>query len=129
MNARRKQEFNLIKKQHGAVEFDDSLSWLILKKWPLSKGWNKPSTEVLLLVPPGYPATPPDNFYADSDLRLANGGQPGNTTPNHQHQNKPWLQFSYHVEKADWQPHAEILQGHNLSTFLEGVTLRLGEVS
>ena len=45
----------------------------------LPAGWSKPSTAVHFLVPPGYPFAPPDCFWADEDLRLADSRQPQNT--------------------------------------------------
>lgn len=128
MDKRRKEEIELIQKNHGHLETGPSFEWVLIKNWQLPPGWNKPETNVLVFVPPGYPVTPPDNFFADNDLRLSSGRQPGNTTPNQSHQGSQWLQFSYHVEKADWKPHADILQGHNLLTFLTGVSKRLSEV-
>jgi len=130
MTDRRERELELVKVAYGELEIGEELDWVIIKKWPLPSGWNKTETPVLILVPSGYPVTPPDNFYTDNDLRLANGGMPGNSSINVSQLAKPWLQFSYHVEGADWKPHVDILQGHNLLTFLKaGVSRRLSEAS
>jgi hypothetical protein len=110
------------------VEIGPSLDWFIIKRWPLDSGWTKQETQILVLLPGGYPTTPPDNFYADPDLRLANGSAPGNTSPVSLH-GAQWLHFSFHVESDDWQPHADPEKGHNLLTFLEGVARRLTEAS
>jgi hypothetical protein len=83
----------------------------------------------LILIPPGYPITPPDNFYTDNELRLSSGALPGNSNANTIQLERPWLQFSYHVESADWQPNSDLLQGHNLMTFLQGVAIRLSEAN
>lgn len=45
----------------------------------LPAGWNKDETLAKFLIPPAYPAAAPDCFFADPDLRLANGGMPGNS--------------------------------------------------
>lgn len=127
MIERRKKELDLVIRVADEVEIDPSLNWFIIKQYPLGNGWNKPEISVLILIPSGYPTTPPDNFYTDPDLRLAQGAQPNRATPCVQI-GKQWLQFSYHVEKGDWQPHAEVSKGHNLLTFLDGVKQRLTEV-
>ncbi len=129
MDDRRKREIDLIARQFGEIEVGPGLDWVLIRRRPLVPGWNKGETTVLVLIPPGYPVTPPDNFYADPDLRLANGQLPGNASPNQTVLGRPWLQFSYHVEGGDWRPHADVLQGHNLMTFLAGVVLRLAEVN
>ncbi len=130
MIERRREEIRLIEAEYGEVEVGPNLDWLIIKRWPLPSGWNKGESAVLIFIPPGYPVTPPDNFYTDNDLRSVGSTQPpGNTSPDQSQVGRSWLQFSYHVEAGDWQPHADVLQGHNLLTFLVGVRRRLSEVS
>jgi Prokaryotic E2 family E len=130
MFERRERELELVKAEYGDLEIGEKLDWVIIKKWLLSNGWNKTETQVLVLIPPGYPVTPPDNFYTDNDLRLLNGGMPGNSSVNASQLERLWLQFSHHVEPEDWKPHADVLQGHNLLTFLKiGVARRLSEAN
>lgn len=122
-------EIGLIRDRYGEVETGSGLEWVIIKEWPLPHGWNRQSTELLVLIPPGYPVTPPDNFYTDHDLRLANGQVPGNANANNQQLGRSWLQFSFHVGTGDWKPSADLLGGHNLQTFLQGAAKRLQELS
>jgi hypothetical protein len=129
MTERRMQEFALVEAAYGEMERSPSLDWFVIKHWPLPPGWNKRETAVLVLIPSGYPLTPPDNVYTDADLYLADGRIPGNADGVIHHNGHPWRQFSYHVEPGDWQPHADLLRGHNVLTFLEGVAQRLAEVS
>ncbi len=124
-----KQELRLVETIYGKLEVGPTLEWFSVKCWRLPEGWNTKETELLVQIPPGYPVTPPDNFYTDCDLLLAGGGQPGNSNPNMILLDRPWRWFSYHVEGGDWLPHADPLKGHNLVTFLQGITKRLAEVS
>jgi hypothetical protein len=128
MIARCVTELKLVEGRYGPLEIAPDSAWFIIPHWALASGWNRSETALLLLIPPGYPVTPPDNFFADVELRLSNGGMPGNATSVEQLA-KPWLQFSYHVEPGDWKPHAEPENGHNLLTFLQGVNKRLQELS
>lgn len=127
MLERRKQELELARAAYGEIEFGDAFEWLLIKRFPLPPGWNKDVTALLVLIRPGYPTTPPDNFYVDNDLRLASSQAPANATPDQQHLGKPWLQFSYHVDTAEWRPDPDLLNGHNLLTFLLGIEKRLAE--
>lgn len=126
---RRKAEIDLIRDEYGEVEVGSNLDWVIIKDWRLPDGWSKPSIKLLVLIPPGYPVTPPDNFYVDNDLRLTNGQMPGNVNANNQQLGRTWLQFSFHVEGGHWKPSADLLSGHSLQTYLTGVATRLQEVS
>ena len=129
MIERRKEELRLVEAQYGELEVDPNVEWFIVEVWQLGPGWNMAETPILVLFPPGYAVTPPDNFYTRHELRLPAGAQPGNTSPNVTQAGCTWLQFSWHVEGGDWQPHAEVLRGHNMLTFLEGVSRRLAEAS
>lgn len=129
MIERRREELKLVEAKYGELEVDPNAEWFIIKRWPLGPGWSMAETSVLVLFPPGYAVTPPDNFYTRNDFRLASGAQPGNTSPNATQAGRTWLQFSWHVEAGDWTPHAEVLEGHNMLTFLAGVGRRLSEAS
>ena len=128
MVERWKIELKIVESIYGHLEVAPDLAWFIVPSWQLPPGWNKSQVALLLLVPPGYPITPPDNFYVDQDLRLANGAMPGNTSLVTQ-VGRQWLQFSYHVEGGDWKPSQDPEKGHNLVTFLRGVGQRLREAS
>jgi len=129
MMERRKQELRLVETGYGELEVSPTLDVFIVKHWGLPPGWSKSETQVLIQIPPGYPVTPPDNFYTDQDLCLEGGLQPGNSNPNVVLMDRQWRLFSYHVEGGDWLPHADALKGHNFLTFLQGVTKRLREVN
>lgn len=126
---RRKREFGLVESKYGPVEIGPDLDWLIIKRHPLPAGWNRDETPILVMIRPGYPTVPPDNFYVAGDLRLANGQMPGNAPNVQEHLGRSWLMFSYHVEEPEWKPQADLFAGHNLLTFLLGVEKRLSEVN
>ena len=128
MQDRREAELKLVEISHGAIQVAQDMAWFIVQHWPLPPGWSKSETALLVLIPPGYPVTPPDNFFVDAQLSLSGGAMPGNASVVEQLGGR-WLQFSYHVEPGDWKPHADAEKGHNLLTFLQGVKKRLGELS
>lgn len=70
---------------------------------PLPEGWSQAATEVRFIVPNGYPYSAPDCFWANSSLRLKNGGMPqntrvGQTMPGQPDTNTLW--FSWHVNQS-----------------------------
>lgn len=129
MRERIKRELELVGRRFGGLEIGPTGDWFIVKSLPLGTGWSKCESRVLVLLPGGYPTTPPDNFYTDSELRLANGGVPGNASSEQQAAGSTWMLFSYHIEISDWLPAPEPEDGHNLLTFLEGVLKRLREAN
>src|ERR1051326_7605539 len=113
MTDRIKRELALVKSAYGEVDVDADLRWFVIRRWLLVAGWNKQHTRLLVVIPPGYPVTAPDNFFTDQDLPLDGDAMPGNASVAQQ-AGESWLQFSYHLEGGEWQPE----KGHDFLTFL-----------
>ena len=122
---RRKKEIELLKKKYGVVEYSPNLDWMLIKQFSLPPGWNREKTSLLILIPSGYPTTPPDNFYVEPGLKTAEGTVPSNYSEGKNVLKGKWGQFSFHVK--EWSPTAEIEKGDNLLTFILGAQKRLYE--
>ena len=122
-------EQRLLTKTFKRLELDVEGRVLIIPEHPLGDGWNLAATPVLVEIPPGYPTTPPDNICVTADLRLANGATPANTMGTREIAGRSWLQFSYHIEAADWQPQPDLSPSDTLVTYLVGALRRLEEVN
>jgi hypothetical protein len=74
----------------------------------LPEGWTFNTTTVRFLAPVGFPASRPDCFWADLDLRLKGGCMPQNTSQNPlPNEPSPLLWFSWHLQK--WDPNSDSL--------------------
>lgn len=110
---------------------DEDGSWAIIHDFPLPKGYNYDSTDVLVLLPEDYPLTPPDWFYVDNNLRLADGRGPEHLfyedaihiDPNEplEGQQHPqligWTACCLHI--VEWKPAGDPLKGHSLLSVCE----------
>ncbi len=79
----------------------DGSKLICIPQVALPAGWNKPSTSVHLVAPPGYPFAQPDCFWADPDLRLSSGALPQNAAlgnPIPHRPGLPALWFSWHLQ-------------------------------
>lgn len=127
---RRRREIDLLRKRYGEVEHGDNIDWILFKSFQLPPGWNRENTELLIVIPPGYPITPPDNFHVRNGLRIvADGGErvPSNYSENQSVLGGNWAQFSFHAQA--WSPAPDSLEGDNLLTFILAVERRLGELN
>ena len=97
----------------------DGSAVVVMRQVKLPPGWNKAASELSFVIPVGYPVAKPDSFWADADLRLANGAQPQNTgnqpMPGADH---PLLWFSWHA--ATWDANHD-----NLVTYFRVIGDRL----
>ena len=77
---------------------------------PIDAGWNKASTSLRFLVPSNYPYAALDCFWADNDLRLANGSVPQAAQANNviPEANENGLWFSWHLAHP-WNPNRDSL--------------------
>lgn len=86
----------------------------------LPAGWNRTHARVRFVLPVAFPAAQPDCFFADLDLRLANGAMPQNSGVQ-QLEGENLLWFSWHL--STWSPSAD-----NTNTYLRFVERRLRDV-
>ena len=93
-------------------------------------GWNREAAELLVIIPPGYPTTPPDTFYVRNGLRIVADGVekiPSNYSANQSMLGDNWAQFSYHAQ--EWSPTSNPLEGDNLLTFMLAIEQRFKELN
>lgn len=122
---RRQTEFALLRQRYGDLEHGENLDWVIFKEFPLPVGWNKDTTELLVVIPAGYPTAAPDNFFVRNELRIADGSIPANFSENQSVLGSSWAQFSFHAK--EWNPSSDIDDGDSLLTFMLAVEQRLRE--
>jgi len=119
------REIAQVREKHPAARHGERGEWVHIRDYPLPAGrYNRERTQLLFLVPVGYPNTGPDCFFVDSDLRLADGSMPPGFNAGGDSSSGPsplpgsWGWFSWHPQ--GWRPGAEIEKGDNLLTFLRG---------
>ncbi len=115
--------------QTKSASYDDEEgTWVIIHDFALPQGYNYDTTDLLLVLPPNYPLSPPDWFYVDNNLRLQNGKRLEHVfydslthDPNRQRieppQRKGWTGCCLHFRS--WKPTNDPLTGHSLLSVCE----------
>jgi hypothetical protein len=83
--------------------------WIVrIPNVELPPGWSKARSDIRFVAPNGYPFAQPDCFWADVDLRLANGNVPQSANPNNALPGspEPGLWFSWHLQQP-WNPNRD----------------------
>lgn len=117
------KELERLKSRWQGISFETTGRWTFTG-WPLPTGWNMTESRLWVPCPAAYPQTPPDNFFMDGRLRLADGSEPGSSSLLALENGLQVRCFSFHVQ-GGWNPE----QGDALETFLIGVNRRLAEIS
>lgn len=126
---RRREEVELLRKQHPRLRHGSNYEWVVLEEVELVAGWNRTKTEVLFFLPLGFPETAPDNFYVSAGMRLEDDRMPGALNKNHlDHEGQKWDRFSWHID-GEWRSAADIHEGSNLLDFVRSIHKRLGEAN
>lgn len=102
---------------------------VILSEHRIPPGWSHDVTDVLIEFPPNFPAGCPDNVCARPDLTLANGQMPANHQGIQTYAGREWLQFSWHIDAAEWAPNVDPSKGSSLVSYLIGALARFDEAS
>ena len=74
-----------------------------------SAKFDRPTTDLLLRVPAGYPMSALDMFYVDPPLRLHGGSYPAQADQFESHGSRQWQRFSRHLKVA-WRPGVDCLK-------------------
>ena len=129
LSERLAEEMPLLRQAFPNASIDSDAYVVILTAYRLPAGWSHEQTDILFAIPSNYPAGQPDNICARPDLTLMGGVAPGNNQGIQVYAGRSWLQFSYHVEPADWRPSANPAEGSNLTEYLTGALSRFEEAS
>jgi hypothetical protein len=92
-------------------------SVIVIADLELPAGWNKAQTRVRFVLPVAFPSAQPDCFFADLDLRLADGNMPMNSGIQ-ELGGVNYLWFSWHL--SSWSP-----ANDNTGTYLRFIDRRL----
>ena len=129
LSERLAEEIPLLRQAFPDASIDSDACVVILTAYRLPAGWSHEQTDILFAIPSNYPAGQPDNISRATGPHLDGGVAPGNNQGIQVYAGRSWLQFSYHVEPADWCPSANPAEGSNLTEYLTGALSRFEEAS
>lgn len=76
--------------------------YITIDNYSLPEGWNRKSTQVLLITDVSYPNSKMDMFWVEPWLTLPDGRKPQAGEAIETYLSRPWQRFSWHVQK--WNP-------------------------
>jgi|GEM_PF-761892 len=95
----------------ATLSYHGSQRLLVVPKVPLPDHWSKPSTDLLVVIPDGYPMAALDMFYVGPEINLNNGKTPGGSDIREVYLDRTWQRFSWHYQKP-WNPSRCSLASH-----------------
>jgi hypothetical protein len=125
-DARLDEELQLLQSRYAGAHRVGT--WFLLPAVSLpSVGWNRVTTDLVLRVQPGYPATAPYGFFVPAGLRVQDVMPDNYQEPVGEAVPFPgaWGMFSWAADDGQWRPTATATGGANLLNFAIGASARL----
>lgn len=76
---------------------------LVILDFPLPPGYQRAFTDLLVLLPGGFPEAAPDMWWCDPWVRLVNGADPVNANNAQPIGVRSWQRFSRHFTAVPWR--------------------------
>lgn len=87
--------------------------WLILRAFPLPRGYDHDAVDIAIDVPPTYPSAEIDMFFCEPHLTCSNGAVPPKTTARVSIENKSYQQWSRHLRGVTrWNSQTDSIISH-----------------
>ena len=87
-----------------------NMTCVVLIGYRLPAGFDRTQSDLLLRLSPGYPDVPPDMWWFDPPVRLADGRTVQATEQMEQHLGRPWQRWSRHFNQGQWRSGIDCLE-------------------
>lgn len=94
------------------VRDESNMTCVVLQGYELPKGYDRPSTDLLLRLSAGYPDVPPDMWWFDPPVRRSDGGAIPQTEHFEQFFGRNWQRWSRHLPQGQWRSGIDCLQSY-----------------
>src|SRR5260370_17729254 len=96
-----------------SVSTEANMTCVVIPGYALPPGYNRAQSDLLLRLSPGFPDVPPDMWWFDPAIRLADGRVVQATEVTEHHFGRTWQRWSRHFNAGQWRSCT-----HTLPSFL-----------
>ena len=98
------------RKTEFSLAIDGGMTCLLIPAFPLPGGYDRSESDLLLRLSPGYPDVPPDMWWFDPPVKLANGSTVRATDATERHLGRTWQRWSRHFSSGQWRSGVDSLE-------------------
>lgn len=92
------------------VSTDANMTCVILSGYHLPPGYDRSEADLLLRLSPGYPDVPPDMWWFNPPVKLADGRTVQATESMEHHLGRAWQRWSRHFQNGQWKSGIDCLE-------------------
>jgi hypothetical protein len=93
-----------------SVAVEANMTCLVFPSYTLPSGYDRATSDLLLRLQPGFPDVPPDMWWFNPAIRLANGQAVQATEVVERHLGKDWQRWSRHFNAGQWRSGVDSLE-------------------
>jgi hypothetical protein len=94
------------------VAVDAGMTCVVFGDWRLPPGYDRDRADLMVRLQTGYPDVPPDMWWFDPPVRLADGRGVPATEVTEQHLGRSWQRWSRHFQPGQWQSGIDGLESY-----------------
>lgn len=87
-----------------------NMTCVLFPSYSLPAGYDRTSSDLLLRLQPGFPDVPPDMWWFNPGIRLADGRTIRATEVSEPHLGRVWQRWSRHFNAGQWRPGTDSLE-------------------
>jgi len=92
------------------VTMEGNMTCVVIKQYRLPPGLDRPESDLLIRLNPGYPDVAPDMWWFDPPIRASNGRPFPATECYEQHLGRRWQRWSRHFQPGQWRSGIDSLE-------------------
>lgn len=92
------------------ISSEANMTCVLLPAYSLPAGYDRASSDLLLRLQPGFPDVPPDMWWFNPAIRLADGRGIRATEVSEHHLGCVWQRWSRHFNAGQWRPGTDSLE-------------------
>lgn len=82
---------------------DGGMTCVLFSGYPLPQGYDRPTSDLLLRLSPGYPDVAPDMWWFDPPVNRADGEAIPQTNVIEPYLGRTWQRWSRHLDASHWR--------------------------
>lgn len=95
-----------------SVQAEGGMICVLLPDFPLGPGFDRPSSDLLLRLSPGYPDVPPDMWWFNPPVRRVDGVGIAATEATEHILGRTWQRWSRHLQPGQWRSGVDSLRSY-----------------
>ena len=105
-------EYLQVRAPGHAVSSEGGEVCVVIPAFLLGGGFDRPQSDLLLRLAPGYPDVPPDMWWFNPPVRRTDGAEIPATQVREHHLGREWQRWSRHLTPGQWRSGVDCLESY-----------------